>query len=99
MNIAVGLLAAPALEAWILLLEASGLVMLVLAELITADRLLVLVVALRFCSITLVANTVFAILDGCLFERRSIISDNKTVNDGLGKKGYDTTRLDDAHET
>jgi hypothetical protein len=64
MRTAVGLLVAPALEVWILLLLALDLPM--LRNLIMLGRLLVLVVAHRFCSIILVASIVFAMLDGCL---------------------------------
>lgn len=51
--------------------------MLVLANLTITDRLLVLVVVLRFCSTTLVVSTVFTMLDGCLSEYSFVLDGNK----------------------
>jgi len=77
MRAAVGLLAVPALGVWILLLLGLGLVLSRL--IIMSGRLLVLVVAHRFCSIILVASIVFAMLDGYLSKAHSVLDSGKML--------------------
>lgn len=78
------LLVALALEASILRLLDSGLLTLVLRNLML-DRLLVPVVVLRYCNTILVANTAFAMLDGSPSKHHE--RPHTSVSDGTGVEG------------